>query len=276
MTIEGDAGSKPFENLNQKLLLEALKKALDETNPTFFREDVPFVAKRTAGRIAFPIKLLWKGVSHLKENGFDKSSRLSFEKIKIATTDAKVIPGRLKKAARFAADQVRSDLVKNPDNVALYIASLCSLTVGLYIGNESPDTDWHLNKLGLNEWVGGHRNIFFHSALTSAVLLLMGRYLMRLSANAAQNLPPSSAESNFCKFLSVQLSLMTTGAVVGVGIHTVFDGTLDGDKSVENPFAGTFVYGTIIDDNAWLVFNGVLSILHGKDVHLGPVPRKTA
>ena len=254
-----------FESINQDQLLKAIMEVMSKTSTGFLVEDVPFVAGRMAKRSIAPFKALAGGVGHVRKNGWRTSMVDAKSWAKDAAVTAKEVPGRMKRAGSFAIDRLRSDLVERPETRVVYLSSLTSLLVGAYLGNEAPDLDWKLHGTGVADVIGGHRNVFFHSAMTTAAVLLMGKLVMRLAQNAGEKLEEGSQERAFLKFLEGQLSIMTTGAAVGVAAHLVVDGTFQGTKSIENPFAGTFVYGTIADDNAWLLYNGVISILSGKD-----------
>lgn len=252
--------------LNQDELLRAILDVMSKTSTGFLVEDVPFVAGRMAKRSIAPFKAIAGGVGHVRKNGWRASMGDAKTWAKETAVTVNEVPGRMKRAGSFAIERLRADLSDRPLSSSFaYAANLTSLYVGYCLGDAAPDLDWKINAMKLTKEVGGHRNVLFHSAITTGAILLSGKLLARIAMNTSEKLDEKSQFRAFLKFLEGQLSIMTTGAALGVAAHLVVDGTFQGTKSVENPFAGTFVYGTLTDDSAWLLYSGVLSILSGVD-----------
>jgi len=131
-----------------------------------------------------------------------------------------------------------------------HVCYLVSLSAGVYLGYHTPDKDWS---------IGRHRDIFFHSALSAAAIVTTLKLVSRFFDQVEQNMPKQSEEMWLVEFIKKNLRLAGIGGAIGVSTHLFIDGTIQGTKSVMMPGRGTFFYGTLLDDNAWLLANAVLS-----------------
>lgn len=256
MDTFGDFYSFHFGEWESSREDKAWLKVLRASVRDWIRHDVPSVAGRTAKRAASPASVAVEGLRVLRKQGLRKSVRQSAQLFSDSADHAKHMPKRLVKLARLLQVEVREGFREEP---LIFLVSCTSLLVGLYLGNELPDQDWKLPK-----GFGAHRNIFFHSALSSAALVLVAKFFIRLCDNACAE---SRLESHAAMFREMrrQLTLIEGGTTFGVGVHLFVDGTFQGSCAVGNPFTGTFVYDTLWDDRAWLLMNSILSILHGTD-----------
>jgi len=128
--------------------------------------------------------------------------------------------------------------------------SLVSLAKGIVL----PDLDIKL--LG----IGWHRYFLFHSAAAS---WLLKKFCESYKVWVEQD----KASPVFTKIIG---AIGAFGAV-GVGLHLMKDAIIDGDKSIVFGIPGLFKIGTLlkgtsIDDDLWLISNGLYAFKYGRDI----------
>lgn len=167
-----------------------------------------------------------------------------------------IIDNAFKKDGHIFDAEFLQRLRKEADNImdSGYTLAKASVLVpcgifGITHGFAYPDYD--ISLLG----IGNHRFFLFHSAIGLAVL----RYFYRGWAERLKN--PDDWSKRVPKKLVG--ALLGTFAV-GVGLHLAVD--LFQPKSINFPFFGSLVDGTMVDDNIWLLGNSLWAFYIAKDV----------
>ena len=125
--------------------------------------------------------------------------------------------------------------------------------VSLGYGLAWPDLDIRL--LG----IGWHRYFLFHSAAAAWLL----REFARSYSTWVQRDPTAPR-------LQKVVAAIAAGGAVGIALHLLKDALIDGDKTVVFGIPGlrlnTLVPGTHVDDDLWLVANGLWALRIARDV----------
>lgn len=144
-------------------------------------------------------------------------------------------------------------------------AAIC----GASLGYKVPDVD--ISVLG----IGKHRNILFHSSLTAfasrkacrAVLNTFVRITEDISSHCLLTDEEKARLAVAQKILASAVGGANLGMCLGVTTHLWQDGILEPSGTIRSPWFNTFVSGTTLDDQAWLVANGFVSAVLGLQVN---------
>lgn len=101
------------------------------------------------------------------------------------------------------------------------------------------DVDGGVPDLDLLGGIGNHRNMFFHSVISAAVLETMVYSSIDASNMIYKNLP-SNHDSFWDNLVGYEnwANAFVTGACTGIMYHLLIDGTIDGNKAMTNfPFS---------------------------------------
>lgn len=131
--------------------------------------------------------------------------------------------------------------------------------------------------LGLLSWAGALRGYAFPDVDIKLFGIGMHRFWLLHSALAAwvlREFVTYADKSKLPRPLGKILAATGSGAALGIGIHLVKDGSFglfDGQKSVVFGIPGlwtkgTLIEGTLVDDNIWLLVNGLWAMKISSDL----------
>jgi len=246
-----------------KGLVEALAKVLAKDLPGIGKDvvvkDIPDTLKgsfRGFTRIGTAIKNTSVSV---KDNGFKNTAKSTFSSAKGFGKSIYNFPASAYGKTSSAVSEFRACLnnLDDPSEKALFVLKfatcLASTAGGAYLGNNLPDKD--ISVYG----IGKHRHFVFHSMLMAGGITVLSKFLCRIFNKASGYVHPDHPDRETLNFLVLNLNLLAFGTSVGVAFHLGIDGTLERNKAVYNPLGGTFIPGTLVDDNFYLTFNSILS-----------------
>lgn len=255
-TIPTTSGSDPI-----------VGKVIGKVIFNFLHKDVPSEVMSILKGLTAPFKLVYKSGVWVKRRikGEARSESGECGDALAQTTfleSARQLPGNAKNAATFFKEQLTFDLAEMTPKergiylakIGAYFATICGST---YLGNEIPDKDIKL--MG----IGSHRNAFFHSSLSAAAIRLCIKLVSRTISTLEEE--ELIEDSSALREVKKCLVLAQGGVALGVGAHLIVDGGIQNGKAVIFGDMGSLVNGTLMDDNAWLLINGFVSILMGKE-----------
>ncbi len=236
------------------------------------KEDLPEMGKAAARPFIAAGKYSTNFIKISREEGPKQALHCIGTDAKQTASELKKLPSRIKntsvstwKNSRALNSHFKS---LSPEGRAVFAlkatAYIISTGLGAYAGakagNAIPDKD--ISWLG----IGKHRSALTHSIIPTIGIGLVSRFLIRYFEAAQSYLDPQTAEHQSIGFLITNLKCIAFGGAVGVSYHLGLDGTLEGHKAVTTPFSNTFVRGTLMDDNAFLVANSLGSALIGEEL----------
>ena len=168
-------------------------------------------------------------------------------------------------------DQAQKDFhaKKSDKEKTYYVLTLLSYTtaflVSAYGGYNIPDKDIAL--FG----IGKHRHFLTHSFVPAMIVALLAKFMIRVIDEIY--IKTKAAGQRMLAVIKNHLAIIIVGFSAGVAVHLLEDGILEPSGTIRGPGFNTFISGTTIDDQAYLVVNGLFSTIFGEKAVSGVISR---
>lgn len=186
------------------------------------------------------------------------------ERIFAFGVEAKGAPKRYKEAMHIFFAQIKQELAskKSGQDKSAYILAVLSyftsFLVGIHLGRAIPDQD--IRYLG----IGKHRSIFTHSVVPLICVKILAKFMFRVVDAVYVRVGDNDRGKSALALVRNNLRAMAGGMAVGVATHLFQDGVFEPSGTIRGPGFNTFISGTTLDDQAFLVVNSFFSCLLSK------------
>ncbi|MDE3269080.1 MAG: hypothetical protein OYH77_02220 [Pseudomonadota bacterium] len=209
-------------------------------------------------------------ITNTSKNAY-KSAISKVKSIPASVVALEDTPKRLKDGVQVFIDQAQKDFraKKSDKEKTYYVLTILSYTTvflaSAYGGYSLPDKDIAL--FG----IGGHRNFFTHSVVPALLVALLVKFMIRVIDEIF--IKTKNAGRRALAVIKNHLMLIIGGFSTGVAVHLLEDGILEPSGTIRGPGFNTFISGTTLDDQAYLVVNGLFSTIFGKKAVSGMISR---
>lgn len=91
-------------------------------------------------------------------------------------------------------------------------------------------------------------------------------FLLRIINEVEAKLDENDESKVTLQFLKNNLMAIAAGTAIGVSAHLIQDGIFEPSGTIRGPYFNSFVKGTLLDDQAFLIINAFFASLFGKEL----------
>lgn len=244
--------------------IETIKHDKSNIVRDFIKKDLKALFSGIGTSGASIVKLPRVAGKKIRENGVKGACISTKKHIFACGIAAKEVPKRCKKAFHIFFVQIRRELdnKKSSKEKSAYILKMLSyftsFIVGIYLGRALPDQD--IKYLG----IGKHRNIFTHSIVPLVCIKMLTKFMFRVIDAVYVKVSDNDRGKSALAIIRNSLGAMAGGVSVGMAAHLLRDGVFEPSGTIRGPGFNTFISGTTLDDQAFLIVNSFFACLLSK------------